>query len=254
VGHRRDPEEGVRHILIGMLDRIEAIIADSARIAQLAALVDPAAPVPSCPEWTFRDLVTHVGEVQQFWAHNVAAADVEGPWNGEKHWPGPDDLAEWMGRSSAQLIAALRAADESAPCWTWWGEPRTAGAVARHQVQEAAVHRWDAESVAGHPTALAPDVAHDGVGEFIEVMIGTDADDLAGVVVLRSTDTDAGDEWRIGGAAPGSGSGSAAALVTGSASDLVLFLYRRVGVDTASISVSGDEDLVQSLLALIDAS
>ena len=41
------------------------------------------------------------------------------------------------------------------PAWVWWRDDRTVGAIARHQVQEAAVHRWDAQSAVGTPEPLA---------------------------------------------------------------------------------------------------
>jgi hypothetical protein len=34
---------------------------ETARLAAAASRRPPAGPVPACPEWTVRDLVTHVG-------------------------------------------------------------------------------------------------------------------------------------------------------------------------------------------------
>jgi len=44
--------------------------------------------------------------------------------------------------------------------------PSTSGAVAWHQVQEAAVHARDAQEAAGHAGPLPAVVAADGVQEF----------------------------------------------------------------------------------------
>ncbi len=94
--------------------------------------------------------------------------------------PTDDVLAGWLRQASASLCDALEAAGPTAPCWTWWGEPATAGAVARHQVQEIAVHTWDAEAVAASPDPLRRDVADDGVAEFLEIVLGSSADAAAG--------------------------------------------------------------------------
>ena len=63
--------------------------------------------------------------------------------------PEDRDLLAWLGWCTYTLLGALRDAGPDAPCWAWWGEPRTSLAVARHQAQEVAVHRWDAELAAG---------------------------------------------------------------------------------------------------------
>ena len=227
-----------------MFDRVAAIAAESARIAELAATTAGAARVPGCPEWGFVDLVAHIGEVQRFWAANIEAANPDAHWGGKQEPPDGSDLAGWMAASTERLIAAVRTAPDSSPCWTWWGEPRTAGAVVRHQVQEAAVHRWDAESVSGAPAPLAPGVADDGVAEFLAIMVGEAASGLVGEITLRSVDT-AG-EWKIGDP-----SKPARALIRATASDLVLLLYRRLTVN--AVDTDGDRDLVDSFVLICES-
>ncbi|MFF7368739.1 maleylpyruvate isomerase N-terminal domain-containing protein [Streptomyces tricolor] len=62
---------------------------------------------------------------------------------------------------------ALREAGPDRGRWTWWGDsrsPRTCGAAARHQLQEIAVHAYDARVTASRPPTvpvagrLRPDV------------------------------------------------------------------------------------------------
>lgn len=228
-----------------MFDRISVIAYESARIAELADDVVPDVPVPSCPDWSFRDLVTHLGLVQRFWAENVRAADASKPWDDESSLPQPGaDLGGWMRTSTEALLQALRDAGDDQPCWTWWGDPRTSGAVARHQVQEAAVHRWDAESAVGTPAPLAAQVAHDGVAEFLEVMLGTAASQVPGTVTFIATDT--GGTWQAGGDGR---DGAGAATVRAIASDLVLLLYRRLPRSASGFEVEGDVALLDALLA-----
>ena len=157
----------------------------------------------------------------------------------------------WLGWCTYGLLSALREAGPDAPSWAWWDDPtpHTAGAVARHQAQEAAVHRWDAEGAAGAPTPLPPALANDGVPEFIEVMVGSDITALRGVVTLHALDT--GGSWRVGAAAEDAAQAPArTAELHATASDLVLMLYRRLPVP--DVDVVGDPILVASLLALAD--
>jgi len=167
--------------------------------------------------------------------------------------PPDTDLLAWLGWCTYSLLSALRDAGPDSPCWAWWGDPtpQTAGSVARHQAQEAAVHRWDAERAVGAPAPLPPALATDGVPEFIEVMVGPDVVALRGPVTLHAVDT--GASWKVGPDASGDGAASArTAELHATASDLVLMLYRRLAVPDAD--VDGDPMLVASLLSLADTS
>src|ERR1700761_3951847 len=91
--------------------------------------------VPSCPDWSLRDLVQHLTQVHRFWAAAVAAGPAQKP---PEVAPAGDTLpVDLLARSAAvtqELITALRAAGPAAGCWTWWGKagvPMTSGAVAR---------------------------------------------------------------------------------------------------------------------------
>jgi hypothetical protein len=100
----------------------------------------------------------------------------------------------------------------------------------------------------GSSTPLPPALASDGVPEFIEVMVGSDATALRGAVTLSAVDT--GGAWHVG---PLAEDGTPApAVLSATASDLVLMLYRRLPVPDAD--VNGDPMLVASLLSLADTS
>jgi hypothetical protein len=49
----------------------------SAAFRKALAGADPAARVPSCPDWSLRDLVVHLGEGHRFWATVVAAGPAD---------------------------------------------------------------------------------------------------------------------------------------------------------------------------------
>lgn len=240
-----------------LLDLIED---RSAAFREAAARTAPETRVPSCPDWSVRDLIAHLGEVQRFWSAVAAAGPAPVP-------PSDDDvdteapktgLIEWSAASTGELVGSLRDAGEERGCWTWWtggDAPANAGAVARHQVQEAAVHARDAQEAAGRAEPLPDPVALDGVDEFLTVLLGASGawPHEPARVLLRAGDEASWlvelDERAVAMPTDGGAAGSPAADVTltGSASDLVLVLYGRLPLET--LTVGGDEELARRLLA-----
>jgi len=209
--------------------------------------------VPSCPDWSLRDLVDHLTEVHRFWAAAVAAGPSEKP---PTVAPVDDTLsADPLARSAAateELIAALRAAGPAVGCWTWWGGsdvPMTSGAVARHQVQEAAVHAFDAQLATGTPQPVPAVVALDGIAEFIGVSHGT-AGPWPHEPVRIGLHTAEGRSWLVHLTASGShvldGGHETAADLHGSASNLLLTLHGRLPLD--SLRSQGDRATLENLL------
>lgn len=212
-----------------------------------------------------------------------SAADPGGPSasatpGGPADPPGVTDrLLDWSERSTRVLLDALRAAGPDAGCWTWWaesGNPATSGSVARHQVQEAAVHARDAQEAAGAALPVPPAVAVDAVDEFLHVGFGSMdgwphsparvalvADegvawtlllDATGASAVRSAPAGPDGPGEQGGSGGPHGSGGrrpeAGATFSGPASDLLLALYRRVPWDGGALRVDGDRELVRQLV------
>jgi uncharacterized protein (TIGR03083 family) len=232
----------------GFDDAVDAIARESRRLTEVVASADLDTRVPTTSKWSVRDLAHHIGTVQWYWSENVRAKNPDERAGGLLTSLPPDsDLLAWLGWCTYSLLSALRVSGPDSPSWAWWGEPtpHTAGAVARHQAQEVAVHRWDAEGSVGTSAPLPAELASDGVPEFIEVMVGSDVAALRGAVTLTAVDT--GGSWRVGPEPP-----AGTAELSATASDLVLMLYRRLAVPDAD--VDGDPILVASLLSLADTS
>ena len=118
--------------------------------------------------------------------------------------------------------------------------PNTSAAIARHQVQEAGVHAFDAQQAAGHALPLPAAVAADGVNEYITVELPTNGPwpyEPATVVL----ETGPGGNWVLDLGPHGvhvlegdeHGDVKPTATVTADPSDMVLAFYRR---DTAQRS------------------
>jgi uncharacterized protein (TIGR03083 family) len=236
-------------------DELLALVQDrsAALRSSVAGSPDLAVRVPSCPDWSLGDLVGHLTQVHRFWAAAVAA----GPRPTPPDVAPADDVppAGLLDRSAAatqELIAALQAAGPAAGCWTWWGEagvPMTSGAVARHQVQETAVHAFDAQLATGTPQAVPAVAAIDGIAEFIAVSHGT-----AGLwpyeparIGLHATE---GQSWLLDLTASGAnvinGQHETAAGLHGPASDLLLTLHGRLPLD--SLHRDGDRAVLENFL------
>ncbi|HEU5271137.1 MAG TPA: maleylpyruvate isomerase family mycothiol-dependent enzyme, partial [Jatrophihabitans sp.] len=146
---------------------------------QSAALADAAegnltAPVEHCPGWTVADLVRHVIEVHWFWAMIAELRPVEPPADEQRPEPPADtELLERFRAGALHLVEVLRHADPQASCWTWAPTQQNVGFIQRHQVQEAAVHRWDTEHAAGRSVALDVPAAVDSVEEFLTFSVVT---------------------------------------------------------------------------------
>ncbi|MEV4626812.1 maleylpyruvate isomerase family mycothiol-dependent enzyme [Micromonospora sp. NPDC049523] len=222
--------------------------------------------VPTCPEWTLLDLVEHLGKGQRKWVAAVGAGPAGAPpaeFGPEGLDPAPREreaLLAWWDESTEQLLTALRQAGPDRGCWTWWGEsqsPQTAGAVARHRVQEVAVHTYDAEITLGAPQPLPAEVALDGVEEFLATCCATT---VAWPHKPAALDFHAaeGRSWRLALSADGAqvtrlptgtgeGPDTATASALGTASDVVLMLYDRIPLD--SLQLHGDRHVFDLLRA-----
>ncbi len=241
---------------LSTFDSIAAITAHSAGFAD-ATRGNLDARVEHCPDWSVADLVWHLTEVHWFWAAIVAETLDAPPDQARRPARHPDDeLVDAFVEGAAHLVEALRNADQSAACWTWAPWQADVAFVTRHQVQEAAVHHWDAVHAAGDCLVIDPAVAADSVDEFLHFSVASehDQDDppagaLDGPMVLRATDT--GDAWTLTDSArPGALHVERAAAegpaVEAPAADLLLWLYRRGPVDTSAVP----DDLLGRFTAL----
>jgi uncharacterized protein (TIGR03083 family) len=233
------------------MDFLDAIRRESDLFYATADRADPTLPVPSCPGWNIADLIWHLGEVHWFWATAIEARASDPAQVDKAKPPRPSEHRELIawGRSQAdRLLQILQGTGDGISVWTWALEEsdHSVGFIRRHQVQEAAVHRWDIQTAARLvPVAIADDVASDSIDEFLATTlpwcIRVDKP-LPGTVHIHCTDTQG--EWFVhadGRVEPLHARGGVA--IRGAASDILLALFKRIPIE--NLEIIGDTALAR---------
>ncbi len=218
--------------------------------------VDPAAPVPACPDWTVADLAKHLGGVHRWAAHLVATLATErdrAPQDPTR--PGTDatadEWADWLADGGRRLVATLRAADGAAPVWTW-GDGTDVAWWTRRQLHETLVHRIDAQQAAGAEWSVDPEVAVDAIDEHLgniaaSAYFSSGVANLKGDGSLHLHATDTEGEWMIelrdDGFDISHAHGKGTVAARGAAGDLLAAVTNRG--TTERLEVFGDADLLR---------
>ncbi len=213
--------------------------------------------VPSCPEWTVRDLVHHVGTVYGVARVNAAGGNPAVPARPTGDLPDDAGLLAWWDGEFQAMHDVLEKLDPEQPAWNWAPRAKVVAFWPRRMAHETAVHRWDAQMAAGVTEPLDVEIAADGITEVLDTWLpgGKGKGDGAAEGVVRLIATDAEREWHIR-----VGDGTVALLDTatlvpedpaahaqavGTASDLELALYGRLGFD--ALELAGDPRLLDQL-------
>ncbi len=241
----------------GTVDYLATISEHSKGLAAAAA-DNLEAAVAGCPGWSVKDLVAHVIEVHWFWS-TIAEERLQDPPDDSRKppRPTPDALTETLLGGAERMVRILRAADWQDPVWTWAPGQRNIGFIARHQVQEAAIHHWDAVRARGGLLEIGPATATDSIDEFLTFSVSSDSDPaepprpaLDGGFALKCSDRP--EVWTVtDGRQPGTvqvidGEGSHYPVLIARASDLLLWLYQRIELDLGTVPL----DLAERFRAL----
>ncbi|GAA3970107.1 maleylpyruvate isomerase family mycothiol-dependent enzyme [Actinomadura viridis] len=225
---------------------------------------DPGATVPTCPEWTVRDLVEHVGGAHR-WAGRQVAGRLQGP---EPLQPAektdPADWGEWL-RAGADALAEACLREAGTEVWTFLG-PRSALFWLRRLMADTAVHNADASLAAGRPYSIAGDLAADTLTEGLELLSLPDAAERRPALAELRGDgetlrfqpagtegRDEGDGWLITRTPRGVAWERAATggdvVVRGPVADLLLVFSRRSAPAGARVEVEGERGVLDHWLA-----
>jgi uncharacterized protein (TIGR03083 family) len=249
-------------------DRYAAEIeASTAGLAEIVAAYDLSLPIPTCPDWTLRQLVTHVGRTHR-WAAEIARtrSAVFIPFREVPDGRLPEDRAEqpaWLKAGATRLVDAVREAGSDL-VWSFNG-PTPAGFYLRRMAHETLVHRADAQLAAGAEPEpfIEAETAADAIEEWLMLMTGglSNSDERAKALTagaglhIHATDDGLGGrgEWMIrhdaGGLTVEPGHAKGDAALTGPAASLLLVLLRRRPVSDPAVTVYGDTAVVDGWLA-----
>lgn len=240
-------------MVMGVDALLDALAREGATYTAAIERGDLDAIVPSCPEWSVRDLVRHTSGVNR-WAMRVIteratapiAEDLETVAGG---WPDDGDLGPWFRAGNALLVDALRSAPDDMECWAFLRAPSAKAFWARRQLHETAIHRVDAELASGDVSSIPVDHAVDGIDELLSGFVPRRSSRLKpetpSTIAVQPTDAD--DAWLVSAGPDGATtqrtpSSDADVTVRGPAADLYLLLWNRR--DLAGLDVTGDDSLL----------
>ncbi|BBY80706.1 maleylpyruvate isomerase family mycothiol-dependent enzyme [Mycolicibacterium pulveris] len=235
------------------MDFRAALLDQTREFGELIRSADPSTPVPTCPDWTLKQLFRHVGRGSR-WAAQIIAERRTTPVDPREVRDGkppddPDAAIDWLNAGPRAVIAAVdRVGSERV--WTAAG-PRPAGWWIRRLLHEVVVHRADAALALGAPFDVPVEVAADGISEWIELMSvqATRAAapvDFGRTMHLHATDDGLGPtgEWTVVNDEHGMSwthdHGKGDVALRGPVKDLLLAIMRRRSAADAGLEVFGD--------------
>ena len=242
----------------------------------VAAGFEAAPAVPSCPGWVVTDLVLHLGVVHRAVSRVIGERMQQPPERGDMPWlglaeewrgwlppahapqrsPVPAGLLDWFHDGAADLAERFRTTAPGEQVWTWSAD-HSVGFWQRMQAIEAAVHRWDAENAVGAARPLDAALAADAIGQTFEVMaplrrtVGKAPPGHGERYLLQRTDGPGRWALQFDGDAVllGPPGGHYDIQISGTASDLALFLWQREV--TSKLDIQDDTSLLSRYFALM---
>ncbi|MFF4910215.1 maleylpyruvate isomerase family mycothiol-dependent enzyme [Streptomyces sp. NPDC001260] len=216
---------------------LETLDREGRLLAVAAERAGTGAKVPTCPDWTVRDLLRHTGVVHRWAAGFVGEGHASPRPMGEPPELDGTELLAWFRAGHRRLVDTLAAAPSDVECWQFLPAPSPLAFWTRRQAHETTVHRIDAEAArGGTPGEIAPEFGADGVDELLTGFHARARSrvrsERSRVLRVRATDVD-GAVWtvRLTAEPPVTvrgDSGAADCEVTGPAAQLYLSLWNRL--------------------------
>ena len=241
------------------MDFRAALLEQTRDFGELIRDADPATPVPTCGEWTLKQLFRHVGRGNRWCTQIITDRRTEALAPREvRNGKPPEDLdaaIDWLNEGAQGLVDAVEQAGSNIKVWTFGG-PHIPGWWIRRRVHEQTVHRADAVLALGREFDLPPDLAADGVSEWLALSVAQYKPIARGQSLhLHATDDGLGPtgEWSVvhdeEGLSWTYAHGKSDVAVRGRAVDLLLAITRRRTAAEAGVEVLGDAEVWDAWLA-----
>lgn len=229
---------------------------EAERFAEVVAQSPLRVHVPAYPDFTVHSLAAHIGRALRLFRGIITTGSgqyqpVEAP-DGE-------DVADWVLAAVDPLVTLLSEIppDQPVPFPHQAGD-RPAGLIAPLLAVEVGVHRWDVETVLGEHVPIPSDLAVQEVesvfANFVPRLAGSGVADIGGAVGLQTTDTAAAWSARVSDSrlvterAPDGPSGTAV-VVTGTAQDIAMLVWKRAVPPRPGLDVTGSAVVLKRFLA-----
>jgi uncharacterized protein (TIGR03083 family) len=242
-------------------DHIELLGAEADRFASSLTGAELDATVVTCPDWTVRDLVSHVGGLHRWSTELVTSGILAETWRSSLPLDYPDGAAPleawraWLTTGAADACRTFAAAEQAAPVWAW-GADQHARFWPRRMLFETAIHRIDLDLTLGRAPDLPVGVAVEGIDEQLENLPfvarwNGEVGRLRGAgEMLGFTASDADASWRVRLEADGwwwdRGSDGSNVVAEATTVDLLLLM---VGRPVPDVAIRGDRALLERWLA-----
>ena len=227
-------------------DLVAVVDMESGRLAAEAERILLTDPVPTCPHWSVRQLVEHVGGVHRWATAIVRGGLTQSPPEDETAAmfapsTDPDDLLEWFRTGSNQLVETLWTAPDDLQAFVFLkNAPSPRQFWARRQAHETTIHRVDvlAARLGRMPStaeaSVPARVAADGIDELVSGFVPRRSSRLRTdepyLMAITPTDVDIAWTVAVSGEPPVVRPGAdpdAHAVITGTAAALYLGLWNR---------------------------
>lgn len=159
-------------------DHVAAIAAAADVLRHAAERSGLDVPVPTCPEWDVRQLVTHQGMVHRWAAANLRGVTGHRSEDSVAEAAASDDLLAWFDAGVDGLLTTISETADDVDAMVFLEDaPPPRGFWARRQAHETTIHSVDAISAALGRTPSAADldiehdVAIDGLDELLSGFI-----------------------------------------------------------------------------------
>jgi uncharacterized protein (TIGR03083 family) len=211
---------------------------------------DPTARVPWSDRWTVGTVGRHVAGT-----HHVVSQIIKGRPTADfglfasLQTPAKDspEFLDWFRSGTDALLEQLSSVPAGDACWSWYEAVSSVGWWARRMAFEVLIHRWDAGAAVGQTFEVDPELAADGIDEYLDVFVAAsragNSSPTGPSVSIECSDHE--DRWWLdlseqGGRNVSTSPLTASVAIRGTAEQLLLFLWGRLPLAEAGIEISGD--------------